>query len=426
MAQNPSGLDMFREIVGQINNLRKLVTVNGKQYRYDPKSKGYKADGKTFTPSQLKAKLKGQSYTAPKIDNKSKIKIKPKLKRTGKLYPGGISRPDKGRYGRNLPSKDKYGVPSQKKRLLKPKTTPKTSVKTKVSQAANNVKNVGKNLKIKNLVKNVNVKQGAVDIAAGLVTELGINRQGIDRIARQLAGKSKMTMQEFRAERDKKLKEKEKSILTGNKGAKRTNFRKTGAERNKIVKENAKKATLGKIITTKDYEHGRRQTSKGKTKYWNKNTNSWQTNKPGPLIKKAPNPSTPPTSTKLTRAEKLKKGMGTWRKDSEEQKKLNKGETNTQVKIKKTPPKDNKNNNNNKDAGAGASSRGSWTDNQLSKTKKKTLTPAQKEAKEKKEWLKKSRNSPAAKAFGNSPEANEKRWKLQKAYRDKYKKKRGW
>ena len=132
-----SGLDMVREIIGQINNLRKLVTVNGKQYKYDQKSKSYKADGRTFTPSELKAKLEGQSYTAPKIDNKSKLKVKPKLKRTGKLYPGGISRPDKGRYGRNLPSKDKYGVPSQKKRLLKPKTTPtpkNTPEKTKTNK----------------------------------------------------------------------------------------------------------------------------------------------------------------------------------------------------------------------------------------------------------------------------------------------------
>ena len=62
-----SGLDMVREIIGQINNLRKLVTVNGKQYKYDPKSKSYKAGGRTFTPSQLKAQLEGQSYKAPSL-----------------------------------------------------------------------------------------------------------------------------------------------------------------------------------------------------------------------------------------------------------------------------------------------------------------------------------------------------------------------
>ena len=62
-----SGLDMVREIIGQINNLRKLVTVNGKQYKYDQKSKSYKAGGRTFTPSQLKAQLKGQSFKAPSL-----------------------------------------------------------------------------------------------------------------------------------------------------------------------------------------------------------------------------------------------------------------------------------------------------------------------------------------------------------------------
>ena len=41
-----------------------------------------------------------------------------------------------------------------------------------------------------------------------------------------------------------------------------------------------------------------------------------------------------------------------------------------------------------------------------------------KEAKAKSKWLKKSRNSPAARAFGNSKEANDKRWALQKKHRE--------
>ena len=35
------------ELITQLNNLRKLVTIGGKQYRYDPKSKSYKSEGKT-------------------------------------------------------------------------------------------------------------------------------------------------------------------------------------------------------------------------------------------------------------------------------------------------------------------------------------------------------------------------------------------
>ena len=380
MAQNPSGLDMVREIIGQINNLRKLITVNGKTYKYDQKSKSYKADGKSFTPSQLKAKLEGQSYKAPKIDNKSKLKVKPKLKRTGKLYPGGISRPDKGRYGRNLPSKDKYGVPSQKKRLLKPKASPKTSVKTKVSQAANKVKNVGKNLKIKNLVKGG--LRNAKTLGAGLGATWAAD-QVVDRSARQLAGKSKMTLKEFRAERDKKLKEREESLLSPLIPQTRTNKRPTGAERNKIV------ASKKRVTTRDDYEHGRRQTRKGKTKYWNKNTNSWQTNKPGPFIKKSPYKSTAAKSTTPTRAEKLKKGMRTWRTDSEEQKKLNKGETNNEVKIKSTKRK------------ANAKPRKSSVIKAKAKAKPIKSTTAEDEAREK--WIKDTRNSPAQRSGAFDP-----------------------
>ena len=250
MADPMSGLDMVREIIGQINNLRKLVTVNGKQYKYDPKSKSYKADGKTFTPSQLKAQLKGQSYKAPKIDNKSKLKIKQNIKRTGKLSPGGISRPDKGTYGRNLPSKDKYGVPSQKKRLLKPKTTPKsTQTKTKGPKIADpwrgtystpkeNLK-INKDIKarkkgffekygvtnkdIKNVERTGKKKDGTYKMSRATKAQVNQSNYGrknaalailgkaadwgvdqlVDRGARQIAGKSKMTLEEFRKARDK-------------------------------------------------------------------------------------------------------------------------------------------------------------------------------------------------------------------------------
>ena len=137
MAEPMSGLDMVREIIGQINNLRKLVTVNGKQYKYDSKSKSYKAGGRTFTPSQLKAQLKGQSYTAPKIR-------------------------------KNLKIKDKKPT----------NTSPKTSVKTKVSQAANKVKKAGKNLKIKN-VKNV---AGSLKGTVGKGVVYGLVQHGANKV----------------------------------------------------------------------------------------------------------------------------------------------------------------------------------------------------------------------------------------------------
>ena len=52
-----------------------------------------------------------------------------------------------------------------------------------------------------------------------------------------------------------------------------------------------------------------------------------------------------------------------------------------------------------------------------SKEKEKELTAAEKEVKDRCDWLKRTANSPAAKAWGNSKEANEKRWQLQKKHR---------
>lgn len=326
-----SGLDMVREIIGQINNLRKLVTVNGKQYKYDQKSKSYKADGRTFTPSQLKAQLEGQSYKAPSL----------KIKKT----------PSKG---------------------------------------------------------------GPLKDVVSAVANIGVDR-GMHALYNKFSGK-KTTFKSWQAMQNA-LKDPRGSWVvkksqvnkpdskdnktTTFKGAKRINRRPTGAERNEIVKENAEKATLGKIITTKDYEHGRRQTIKGKTKYWNKNTNSWQTNKPGPFIKKSTYKSTPPTSTTPTRAEKLKTGMRTWRTDSEEQKKLNKGETNNKVKIKSRK--------------SNAKPRKSIVNKKASAKPIKSTTA---EAEAKKKWLEKTRNSPAQRSGAFDPAQL---WEAQKRYR-KFKK----
>tara|TARA_R100000781_G_scaffold29823_1_gene21893 strand:+ start:42 stop:452 length:411 start_codon:yes stop_codon:yes gene_type:complete len=56
----------------------------------------------------------------------------------------------------------------------------------------------------------------------------------------------------------------------------------------------------------------------------------------------------------------------------------------------------------------------------IQKTKKGTVqraVEANKESDEKKAWLKKTRNSPAAKAWGNSKEADDRRWALQQKHR---------
>ena len=60
-----SGLDMVREIIGQINNLRRLVTINGKKFKWDGKKYVRAVDGKTFTKKELTSYVKDQKFTAP-------------------------------------------------------------------------------------------------------------------------------------------------------------------------------------------------------------------------------------------------------------------------------------------------------------------------------------------------------------------------
>ena len=67
------------EFITQINNLRRLVTIGGKQYKYDAKSNSYKGDGgKSFSVSQLKGKAR-EAFQTIKTAGKStakKLKIK--------------------------------------------------------------------------------------------------------------------------------------------------------------------------------------------------------------------------------------------------------------------------------------------------------------------------------------------------------------
>ena len=79
-----SGLDMVREIIGQINNLRRLVTINGKKFKWDGKKYVRAVDGKKFTKKELTSFVKNQKFTAPKVPKKEKPKTKLKVKTTPK------------------------------------------------------------------------------------------------------------------------------------------------------------------------------------------------------------------------------------------------------------------------------------------------------------------------------------------------------
>ena len=74
------------ELITQLNNLRRLVTIGDKQYKYDAKSKSYKADGKSFSTAQLKGKAREfyKTATTPKAKNRLKIKDKKTFSRAPK------------------------------------------------------------------------------------------------------------------------------------------------------------------------------------------------------------------------------------------------------------------------------------------------------------------------------------------------------
>ena len=143
----------------------------------------------------------------------------------------------------------------------------------------------------------------------------------------------------------------------------------TGAERNKLV------AGRKRITTTGDYKHGRTRVVRGKTQYWNANTGRWQSNKPGPKIAKSDYKSTTQQENTPTRAEKLKRGMATFREDPDAQKVLN-----AKLKAKE----------------GGASETKTETKKESPNKEKLKSTSPNNETKE--QWLKRTANSPAAKA----------------------------
>jgi len=79
-----SGLDMIREIIGQINNWQKLVKIGNEVYKLDVKDGKYKnKNGKAWTRPQLVDYVKGQNYKAPNVP-KEKPKTKLQVKTTPK------------------------------------------------------------------------------------------------------------------------------------------------------------------------------------------------------------------------------------------------------------------------------------------------------------------------------------------------------
>ena len=80
---------MVQEIIGQIYNLKRLVTINGKKYKWDGKKYVRAVDGKKFTKKELVSYVKDEKFEAPKTPKvrKDELKVDGKTvyKRTDKL-----------------------------------------------------------------------------------------------------------------------------------------------------------------------------------------------------------------------------------------------------------------------------------------------------------------------------------------------------
>ena len=119
-----SGLDMVREIIGQINNLRRLVTINGKKFKWDGKKYVRAVDGKTFTKKELVSYVKDQKFEAPKTPKarKGELKVDGKTvyKKTDKL--GDLKSKAQGLKSQALKIKNKgnQALQNAKLRIMQP------------------------------------------------------------------------------------------------------------------------------------------------------------------------------------------------------------------------------------------------------------------------------------------------------------------
>jgi len=119
-----SGLDMVREIIGQINNLRRLVTINGKKYKWDGKKYVRAVDGRTFTKKELVSFVKDEKFTAPKTPKttKGELKVDGKTVYKKRDIKGDLKSKAQGLKSRALKIKNKgnQALQNAKLRIMQP------------------------------------------------------------------------------------------------------------------------------------------------------------------------------------------------------------------------------------------------------------------------------------------------------------------
>jgi len=186
-----SGLDMVREIIGQINNLRRLVTINGKKFKWDGKKYVRAVDGKTFTKKELVSFVKDERFRAPGTDNPRK----------------DPSRPQKQNLGDKLKSKTKSVTSNIKKtssQALNQGNKLLQNAKLRIGQP-NPTSTKTNALKMNKYMRpNVTGKKGVVN-AIGQAVANPLVDQLVDRLGRNISGNQKMSLKDYRAMKNQQI-----------------------------------------------------------------------------------------------------------------------------------------------------------------------------------------------------------------------------
>ena len=204
-----SGLDMVREIIGQINNLRRLVTINGKKFKWDGKKYVRAVDGKTFTKKELVSYVKDERFRAPGTDNPRKDPSRPQkqtfeTKAKNKLK--SVKSNLKGEFNKTV---------NQGKNLvnnLKSKPNPLNLDKntTKVrNPLVNRALQINKSLNPRFSAGGLKalgggLLQGAKGYGVGSTLDWAAQSL-LDRGMRNIEGKQKMSIDDYRALKDKRF-----------------------------------------------------------------------------------------------------------------------------------------------------------------------------------------------------------------------------
>ena len=203
----PTGLNMLAKILGQIYNLHELIRIGGDVYKLDKKDGKYRNKaGKAWTRPQLVDYVKGQQYKAPKVTDPKKVErnksLKTKITDKAKSVTRNIknTKPQFNKDVINRPLENlklKIGKPNQIN--LNPNSTQATNPTV---QRALQINKYLKGLTPKTIAGGA-VKGGA-NFGAGMFADWA-SQALLDRGMRNVEGKQKMHINDYRALKDKRF-----------------------------------------------------------------------------------------------------------------------------------------------------------------------------------------------------------------------------